>query len=241
MGTFEGISACEIERVKAGDALAFEALYNKYKSTVYSLCLRNVKKTGDAEDLTQEVFLQVYRRVCTLRDGSAFKSWLFKVTTNIILMRSRRRTISTISLHYILESATSAVVDIVQTLVSPALEPIQRITLARAIGDLPKCRRTVLMLYDIKGMSHREIAASLGVSINTTKSNLSRAHSQLRGILRSASTRTTLPAVCGGVAEEHKSRDDWRAYAGRKVRGRSDSVGGGIAIFARRKRGKFKP
>ena len=201
MGTFEGLSAHEIEQLKAGNALAFEALYNKYKSTVYGLCLRNVKDSGDAEDLTQEVFLQVYRRVCTLRDGSAFKSWLFKVATNIILMHSRRRRISTISLHYILESATSAVVDIVQTLVSPAFEPIERITLARAIGGLPKCRRTVFVLYDIKGMSHREIAASLGVSINTTKSNLSRARDQLRNILRSNPRTSRLPAVCGDVAE----------------------------------------
>jgi RNA polymerase sigma-70 factor (ECF subfamily) len=203
MGMFEGLSAHEIEQVKAGDALAFEALYNKYKRTVYGLCLRNIKNAGDAEDLTQEVFLQVYRRVCTLRDGNAFKSWLFRVTTNTILMHARRRRLSPISLHYILESATSAVVGIVQTLVSPAREPIERITLARAIGGLPKRRRSVLVLHDIKGMTHREIAASLGVSINTTKSNLSRAHHQLRSILRSNSTTATFPAARGGVAELH--------------------------------------
>ena len=200
MGTFEGLSAHEIEQLKAGSALAFEALYNKYKRTVYALCLRSLKDVADAEDLTQEVFLQVYRRVCTLRDGTAFKSWLFRVTTNVILMHSRRRRVFPISLHYILECATSAVDDIVHTLVSPAREPIERISLARAIGGLPKCRRTVLVLHDIKGMSHREIAASLGVSINTTKSNLSRAHHQLRGILRANSSAPMLPAICGGVA-----------------------------------------
>ncbi len=200
MGTFEGLSAHEIEQLKAGSVLAFEALYNKYKARVYALCLRSLKDAADAEDLTQEVFLQVYRRVCTLRDGTAFKSWLFTVTTNIILMHSRRRRVFPISLHCILEHATSAVDNIVQTLVSPAREPIERIILARAIGGLPKCRRIVLVLHDIKGMSHREIAASLGVSINTTKSNLSRAHHQLRGILRANSSAPTLPAICGGVA-----------------------------------------
>ena len=174
MGTFEGLSAHEIEQLKAGRALAFEALYNKYKRTVYALCLRSLKDVADAEDLTQEVFLQVYRRVCTLRDGTAFKSWLFRVATNVVLMHIRRRRVFPISLHYILECATPAVDDIVRTLVSPAREPIERISLARAIGGLPKCRRTVLVLHDIRGMSHREIAASLGISINTTKSNLSR-------------------------------------------------------------------
>ncbi len=199
MGTFEGLSAHEIDQLKAGSAVAFEALYTKYNRTVYAQCLRNLKDVADAEDLTQEVFLQVYRRVCTLRDGTAFKSWLFRVTTNIILMHCRRRKVFPISLHYILECATSAVDDIVQTLVSPAREPIERISLARAIGGLPKCRRTVLVLHDIKGMSHREIAASLGISINTTKSNLSRAHHQLRGILRANSSAPALPATCGGA------------------------------------------
>jgi RNA polymerase sigma-70 factor, ECF subfamily len=200
MGTFEGLSAHEIEQLKAGNGLAFEALYNKYKCTVYALCLRSLKDVADAEDLTQEVFLQVHRRVYTLRDGTAFKSWLFRVTTNVILMHVRRRRVFPISLHYILECATPAVDDIVQTLVSPAREPIEQIILARAIGGLPKCRRTVLVLHDIKGMSHREIAASLGISINTTKSNLSRAHHQLRGILRANSSAPTLPATCGEVA-----------------------------------------
>ncbi len=206
MGTIEGLSAYEIEQVKAGDVLAFEALYNKYRRTVYGLCLRNIKDVGDAEDLTQEVFLQVYRRVCTLRDGAAFKSWLFRVTTNIILMHSRRRRIVPISLQYILECATSAVSDVVQALTSPAREPIERITLARAIGGLPKCRRTVLVMHDIKGMSHREIAASLGVSINTSKSNLSRAHRQLRGSLRAKSATTTLAAMRKDLTQEPNDR-----------------------------------
>jgi RNA polymerase sigma-70 factor (ECF subfamily) len=202
MGTLDGLSAYEIEQVKAGDVLAFEALYSKYRRTVYGLCLRSIKDVGDAEDLTQEVFLQVYRRVCTLRDGAAFKSWLFRVTTNIILMHSRRRRIVPISLQYILECATSAVSDIVQALTSPAREPIERITLVRAIGGLPKCRRTVLVMHDIKGMSHREIAASLGVSINTSKSNLSRAHRQLRGSLRGKSTATTLAAISRDLTQK---------------------------------------
>jgi RNA polymerase sigma-70 factor (ECF subfamily) len=203
MGTLEGLSAYEIEQVKAGDVLAFETLYSKYRRTVYGLCLRSIKDVGDAEDLTQEVFLQVYRRVCTLRDGAAFKSWLFRVTTNIILMHSRRRRIVPISLQYILECATSAVGDIVQALTSPTREPIERITLVRAIGSLPKCRRTVLVMHDIKGMSHREIAASLGVSINTSKSNLSRAHRQLRGSLGGKSSATTLAAISGDLTQKH--------------------------------------
>jgi len=203
MTTVEEPLGYAIEQVKAGNMLAFNDLYDKYKRTVYALCLRGTKDAADAEDLTQEVFLQVYRRVSSLRNGAAFKSWLFRVATNIILMHARRRGASPMSLHYIIDPETSAVVDVIETLVSPVREPIERIALARAIGDLPKCRRTVLVLHDIKGLTHREIAASLGVSLNTTKSNLSRAHHQLRRILRKNGVRIRLPMGCGSVPKEH--------------------------------------
>src|SRR4051812_31182147 len=172
MTTVEDSIGYEIEQVKAGNVLAFEAMYRKCKHAVYAVCLRGTKDAADAEDLTQEVFLQVYRRVSSLRDHAAFKSWLFRITMNIVLMHARRHKMSPISLHYITDPETSStILDVVQALISPAREPIERIALARAIGDLPKCRRDVLVLHDIKGMSHREIAASLGVSPNTTKSN----------------------------------------------------------------------
>ena len=191
MTTIEGLSKYDIEQVKAGDALAFDALYSKYKHAVYALCLRKTRQAADAEDLTQEVFLQVYRRVNSLRNSAAFKPWLFKVATNIILMHSRRRRVFPLSLHYIAGPETSGVIDVGKALIGPAFEPIERIALARAIGGLPKCRRAVLLLHDIKGMSHREIAVSLGVSPNATKSNLSRARHQLRGMLRDKGLVTT--------------------------------------------------
>jgi RNA polymerase sigma-70 factor, ECF subfamily len=205
MTTVEEPLGYAIEQVKAGNMLAFNDLYDKYKRTVYALCLRGTKDAADAEDLTQEVFLQVYRRVSSLRNGAAFKSWLFRVATNIILMHARRRRAFPMSLHYIVDPETLAAVDVVETLISPVREPIERIALARAIGDLPKCRRTVLVLHDIKGLTHREIAASLGVSLNTTKSNLSRAHHQLRRILRKNAVAIRLPMSCSSVPKEHSA------------------------------------
>jgi len=205
MTSIEGLSGYEIEQVKAGDSLAFDALYSKYKHAVYALCLRKTGHAADAEDLTQEVFLQVYRRVSSLRNSAAFKPWLFRVATNIILMHSRRRRVFPMSLHYISDPETSGVIDVVRALIGLACEPIERIALARAIGGLPKCRRAVLVLHDIKGMSHREIAASLGVSSSATRSNLSRARHQLRGILRDNVLATTLPANCGSAPEEDKA------------------------------------
>jgi RNA polymerase sigma-70 factor (ECF subfamily) len=224
MRTTEGLSGYEIEAVKAGNVHAFEVLYNKYKRIVYALCLRGTKDVADAEDLTQEVFLQVHLRVSSLRNGAAFNSWLFRVTTNIILMHSRRRRVFPISLHCILGAETSAGVDVIQALISPLCEPIERLALVRAIGDLPKCRRTVLVLHDIKGMNHREIAASLGVSLNTAKSNLSRAHHQLRKILRRNASATSLPATCGGAPQEHNDGAQRKTHGLRIELGRQMSV-----------------
>jgi RNA polymerase sigma-70 factor, ECF subfamily len=182
MKTTVEFSVHAIERAKVGDPGAFEALYREHRRSVYALCLRKTNDVGDAEDLTQEVFLQVYQKVNSLRDEVAFKSWLFRVTMNIILMHFRKRR-PWASSFYFLDSETSSVLDVSEALTCPGCEPAERIALARAIGGLPKCRRTVLVLHDIEGMSHREIAESLGVSLNTAKSNLCRARRQLRGIL----------------------------------------------------------
>ena len=176
-------STDQIDQLTGGNLYEFEALYHQYKKTVYALCLRNTHNASDAEDLTQEVFLQVHRKISTVRNYSAFKSWLYRVTTNAILMHFRKRHVLVMSLHCVLDPKTSTVLDIEEMLVTPGWEPIQRVALARAIGGLPKCRRATVVLHDIKGMSHREIAQSLGVSLTTAKSNLSRAHRQLRGAL----------------------------------------------------------
>jgi RNA polymerase sigma-70 factor (ECF subfamily) len=176
-------SAHAIEKVRCDDRGGFEAVYREYKHNVYALCLRKTSDVADAEDLTQEVFLQVHRKVNSLRDEAAFKGWLFRVTMNTILMHFRKRRMDALPLNYLGDTETSPILDTLQAL-SVVCEPIERIALARAIGGLPKCRRAAVVLHDIKGMSHREVALSLGVSLNTAKSNLCRARRQLRGILR---------------------------------------------------------
>jgi len=198
------VSTWQIEQLKGGNTHAFEALYRQHKQTVYGLCLRNTHNVADAEDLTQEVFLQVHRRISSLRNHAAFKSWLYRVTMNAILMHFRKSHVLVMSLHYVLDPKTSAVLDIAEMLASPGCEPIERVALARAIGDLPKCRRTMVVLHDIKGMSHREIAESLGVSLTGAKSNLSRAHRQLRGVLVDHSFAThTRNSMHQGVYDSH--------------------------------------
>lgn len=197
------VSTCEIEQLNGGNTYAFEALYHRYKQTVYALCLRNMHNAADAEDLTQEVFLQVHRRIGSLRNYAAFKSWLYRVTTNAILMHFRKRHVLVMSLHNVQDPKTSAVRDIAEMLITPGCEPIERVALARAIEGLPKCRRAMVVLHDIKGMSHREIAEYLGVSLTTAKSNLSRARRQLRGVLDHSSVTRTRNYLHQDVLDGH--------------------------------------
>src|SRR6267142_2472277 len=99
-----GLSEAEaIDRAKNGDAEAFEALYGLHKRRVYSLCLRMVSNTSEAEDLTQEAFLQLYRKISTFRGESAFSTWLHRLSVNVVLMHLRKKSLPEVSLDEMLE------------------------------------------------------------------------------------------------------------------------------------------
>ncbi len=87
-----------IERAKQGDAQAFQALYDKHKRRVYSLCLRMTSNTAEAEDLTQEAFLQLFRKIGTFRGESAFSTWLHRLSVNVVLMHLRKKSLPVVSL-----------------------------------------------------------------------------------------------------------------------------------------------
>src|SRR5713226_10691609 len=87
-----------IQRARQGDEAAFERLYRSHSRRVYALCLRMVRNTAEAEELTQETFLQVFRRIATFRGESAFSTWLHRVVVNIVLMRLRRKRLEPTSL-----------------------------------------------------------------------------------------------------------------------------------------------
>jgi RNA polymerase sigma-70 factor (ECF subfamily) len=140
------------------------------------------KDVLDAEDLTQEVFLRVYRKINTFRGDAAFGSWLYRVATNIVLMHLRKRRIQTFFLDYVeeLEQRPSRVAAPGTVL---RWAPVEHIALARALGALPQRRRKVVVLHDIKGLSHAEVAVRLGIRPNTSKSQLHKAHLKLRNVL----------------------------------------------------------
>jgi RNA polymerase sigma-70 factor, ECF subfamily len=174
-----------IERAKQGDARAFQELYDKHKRRVYSLCLRMTANTAEAEDLTQEAFLQLYRKIATFRGESAFSTWLHRLSVNVVLMHLRKKSLPVVSLE---ETTQAGEED------SPKRDfgaedlalagSIDRLQLQKAVDDLPPGYRTIFVLHDIEGYEHNEIAGIVGCSIGNSKSQLHKARMKLRDLLK---------------------------------------------------------
>ena len=169
-----------VRAAAAGDTAAFEQLYQQHNRRVYSLCLRMLGSPAQAEDLTQEVFLQVFRKLGSFRGDSAFTTWLHRLTVNQVLMHFRKRGVKLE--HTSEEGDFSNVVDTpLQS--TRRISMVDKLALEKAIAELPPGYRTVFTLHDIEGYEHEEIAGLLGVSIGTSKSQLHKARMRLRELL----------------------------------------------------------
>jgi RNA polymerase sigma-70 factor (ECF subfamily) len=178
-----------VERAKNGDFTAFGELYTLYKTRVYNLCFRLTKgAAADAEDLTQEVFLQVFRKVKSFRGEAAFGSWLYRVATNIVMMHLRKRRIEEVPIE-VLELRSSTLLYSSTPGSRDRCDPVKRIALLRALRGLSRNGRTLISLYDINGFTHHEVAQSLGVTASTSKARLYQAHRKLRERLTGADVR----------------------------------------------------
>ena len=174
-----------LARAQAGDHLAFAHLYSLHKRHIYSLCLRMVGNTAEAEDLTQEAFLQLHRKIATFRGDSAFSTWLHRLAINVVLMQLRKKGLSLISLDEAMEPASED--GPARSFGAPDMAltgAIDRLTLERAVGDLPTGYRLIFILHDVEGFEHNEIAAMLDCSIGNSKSQLHKARLKLRDALR---------------------------------------------------------
>jgi RNA polymerase sigma-70 factor (ECF subfamily) len=173
-----------IERAKQGDAEAFEVLYNLHKRRVYSLCLRMTANAAEAEDLTQEAFMQLFRKIATFRGESAFSTWLHRMAVNVVLMQLRKKGLAVVPLEDDIETEEETPKKDfgAQDL---ALEgSIDRLRLENAIGRLPPGYRSIFVLHDVEGYEHNEIAEIIGCSIGNSKSQLHKARMKLRELLR---------------------------------------------------------
>jgi RNA polymerase sigma-70 factor (ECF subfamily) len=174
-----------LTRAQAGDHQAFAQLYSLHKRHVYSLCLRMVGNIADVEDLTQEAFLQLYRKIATFRGDSAFSTWLHRLAINVVLMQLRKKGLSLISMDEAMEPGSedgpARSFDALDITLTGAID---RLALERAVADLPAGYRLIFILHDVEGFEHIEIAAMLGCSIGNSKSQLHKARLKLRDVLR---------------------------------------------------------
>jgi RNA polymerase sigma-70 factor (ECF subfamily) len=175
-----------IERAKSGDAEAFEVLYNLHKRRVYSLCLRMTANTAQAEDLTQEAFLQLFRKIATFRGESAFSTWLHRMAVNVVLMHLRKKGLPAVSLEETIETEEETTRKELGTLDPILAGSIIRLQLQRAIEDLPPGYRRIFVLHDVEGYEHNEIAGMVGCSIGNSKSQLHKARMKLREFLKTS-------------------------------------------------------
>jgi len=181
-----------------GDAAAFSYLYEQHKRRVFSLCLRMIRNRELAEDLTQETFLQVYRKLKTFRGDSAFSTWLHRIAVNVVLMWLRR---DKGRLHEVTLDAPADTHDESSTghfdtngAEDPVLAgSVDRVALERAIASLPPGYALIFVLHDIEGYQHEEIAELLGCSVGNTKSQLHKARLKLRRHLGQSVRKRPLP------------------------------------------------
>jgi RNA polymerase sigma-70 factor (ECF subfamily) len=168
------------QRAAGGDIAAFEIVYQRYHRRTYSLCLRMTGSQTEAEDLTQEVFIQLFRKVGSFRGDSAFSTWLHRLTVNQVLMHFRRRSFKNEKVSDDGEMPEQTV----QGTSNPNRMPVvDRIALKKAIAELPNGYKNVFILHDVEGYEHEEVARMMGISIGTSKSQLHKARLKLRGLL----------------------------------------------------------
>ena len=167
-----------IHRAQRGDQAAFEALYRRHAGRVYGLCLRLTADAAEAEELAQDAFVRAWERLASFRGESAFSSWLYRLTVNVVFLHRRaarrrwRRVFTT---------------DDPEAHERPAAreesEPGAALDLERAVAALPPGAREVFVLHDVEGYRHEDIARLSGIAVGTSKAQLFRARRLLREAL----------------------------------------------------------
>jgi RNA polymerase sigma-70 factor (ECF subfamily) len=205
-----------VARAQAGDHDAFSELYVQHKRRVFAVCMRMVRDFALAEDLTQEAFLQVHRRISMFRGDSAFTTWLHRLAVNTVLMYLRKRALSLVSLDHLMEDIPEeragrrfGARDLVQAGV------VDRLDIDRAMATMAPGYRSIFLLHDIQGFDHGEIAGMLKCSRGNTKSQLHKARRVLRGVLaskRDSAHRSTdlflVPALTVAPTKRAPKRDN---------------------------------
>ena len=166
-----------VERAQGGDTAAFELLYRQNVGRIYAVCLRIVRNSSRAEELTQQAFVRAWEMLRTFRRESAFSTWLHRIALNIVLadLRSQRR-----------RGAREEEISDLEALPDGRVHAAAgefAVDIETAVATLPPRARAVFTLHDIEGFRHSEIAEQMGVTIGTCKAQLHRARKLLKEVL----------------------------------------------------------
>ena len=184
----------KLQLAAAGNVTAFEEVYQTYHRGVYSLCLRMTRSVSDAEDLTQDVFVQLFRKLKTFRGESSFSTWLHRLTVNQVLMHFRK---PPVRMEQTTEDGTTPTRIVSGTQHRDRIWLVDDISLNEAIMQLSPGYRAVFILHDVEGYEHKQIGEILGCAVGTSKSQLHKARMKLRQLLtRPTSTQRTRHDLC---------------------------------------------
>jgi RNA polymerase sigma-70 factor (ECF subfamily) len=191
-----------VRRAQQGDSDAFASLFHEHKARVYSVCLRLTNNAAEAEDLTQDAFVQAFRKLCTFRGDSALSTWLHRIAVNTVLMRFRKKALRQVSLDEPYNQDARFVRREYGCKDARLAGSIDRIALTRAIAELPVGYRTVFLLHEVEGYEHQEIAELLNCSVGNSKSQLHKAKLRIRDWL--AQTREQVRKKAGQAAPRRR-------------------------------------
>jgi RNA polymerase sigma-70 factor (ECF subfamily) len=169
------------QRAARGDMRAFEEVYNRHHRRVYSLCLRMLSNAAEAEDLTQDVFVHLFRTIGGFRGESTLTTWLHRLTVNQVLMHFRRKKARK---KFHVEDDGEGLLEAINVNEAPGrMRVLDQLALSEALEKLPPGYRAVFVLHDVEGYEHEEIARMLGCAVGTSKSQLHKARLRLRKLL----------------------------------------------------------
>lgn len=162
-----------VVRAQGNDYRAYEQLYRLHVGRIFALCVRMCKDRDMAEDLTQEAFIQAWRKLDKFRGDSAFGSWLYRIATNTVLsyLRKQKPFLNSLDIDDVPELEYRETND-------------EQIGLEKAIAELPDGARVVFVLYSVEGYTHKEISGLLGIAQGSSKAQLHRARALLKQKLK---------------------------------------------------------
>jgi len=172
-----------LRRIREGDQCAFQELLDHYETRIYRLALRYADSPADAEDITQEIFLGVFRNLPGFRGASSLSTWIYRVAVNHCLEYRRKRRLDQVPLEESLGLADS---DWRGDPVKAAAKSALSAQLDRALARLSPIHRDVIVLHELQGLTYQECAEVLGLPVGTVKSRLSNAFARLRELLGAA-------------------------------------------------------